>query len=116
MNLDHSEGFEKEERFKMVFSQARCDCPALMTKTVKRIIAHFALEFIAGLFNVRPCVRRLKYIGCFWDEDDQAFGETPDEFFKIGEIYESIDFNGGTYTIKDRPDRRIGRAYFERIT
>lgn len=111
---DHFEGFENEDRFRMVLFQARGDCPVLMDRTVKRIIAHFAPEFTYKLFEVRQCKRRLQYVGCGCAEKVCPHG--PD-FFEHGKIYESIDFNGGTYTIKGYGDGtvRIGCAYFEWI-
>ncbi len=118
MELSHFEGFEKEERFKMILQQALCDCPVLKARTVKRIIAHVAPEFTDGLFESRPCERKLRYIGYHWIEDENFHNNDPNDFFKIGEIYESIDFNGGTYAIKDYKGgkKRIGSAYFERVT
>ena len=112
MEDKHDEGFEKERRFKMILSQARCDCPVLKDRTVRRILAHVAPEFTEGLFDTRPCVRKLKYIGCGCAEPVCPHG--PD-FFEMGVIYESIDYNGGTYSIKGWEDgnRRIGSAFFE---
>lgn len=114
MHRDHYEGFEKERKFHMILDQALCDCSVLKARTVKRIIAHIAPEFVDGLFEPRPCVRKLKYIGCGCEEQVCPHG---DEFFKHGEVYESTDFNGATYTIKGYEDgkRRIGSAYFEWI-
>ena len=113
--LDHDEGFENERRFRMIAVQATRECPDLMRRTVKRIIAHFDPEFVRDLYKVRPCVRKLRYVGCGCVEDPCPDG--PDHF-KMGKVYESIDFNGGTYTIKGymRGKRRIGAAYFERVT
>ncbi|OGW26532.1 MAG: hypothetical protein A2X59_00070 [Nitrospirae bacterium GWC2_42_7] len=118
MGLKHEEGFENEARFSMVSAQASNDCPTLMVRTVKRIIAHFAPEFTENLFAVRTCVRKLRYIGCHWCEDQHFYGDSPDSFFKIGNEYESIDFNGATYTINgyENGKQRIGAAFFERIT
>jgi len=104
---DHYEGFERESKFFTVFSQARGDCPVLMVRTVKRIIAHFDPEFRAGLFESRPCVRKLRYVGM-----DEAPESHVHSFFVVGEIYESTEFNGGTYVIKGR-DGRMGAAYFD---
>lgn len=112
---DHCEGFEKEEKFRGILAQALCDCPVLKASTVKRIIAHVAPEFVEGLFDIRPCVCKLKHIGHTWIEDESFHDNGPNEFFKVGEVYESIDFNGGTYTIKGY-EGRVGAAYFERIT
>ena len=63
MHNKHYEGFEKEHRFHIILGQALRDCPVLKARTVKRIIAHVAPEFLEGLFESRPCVRKLKYIG-----------------------------------------------------
>lgn len=102
----------------MVFQQAYCDCPFLTVRTVKRIIAHFAPAFTDGLFDFRPCKRKLRYIGHDWFEDENFHDDDPNNFFKIWDIYESIDFNGATYTIKGYKDGKnsIGAAYFERVT
>lgn len=118
MELSHDEGFEREARFKMVFAQARTACCALKAATVRRIIAHFVPDFVAGLFDIRPCERRLRYIGNCCLEDPSFYGEAVDDFFKVGEVYDSIDYNGGTYSIKgyENGNSRIGSAYFERIS
>jgi hypothetical protein len=109
MNREHYEGFEREETFHLILAQALCECPVLKARTVKRIIAHVAPEFLDGLFEVRPCHRRLRYVGCGCIEQECPHG---DSFFKMGQVYESLDFNGATYGIKGH-DRRIGAAHFE---
>lgn len=116
--LAHEEGFEKEEKFWMVLGQALQDCNLLKARTVERIIAHFAPDFVEGLFDIRPCERKLRYIGSCCHEDPTFYGDSPDDFFKLGEIYESIDFNGATYAIKgyENGSGRIGSAYFERLS
>ena len=115
--MDHYDsGFERERQFNLILGQALCDCPVLKARTVKRIIAHVAPKFLDGLFAARPCIRQLAgYIGCGCAEPDSA---DTNPFFRIGEIYESIDFNGATYSISGYVDgkRRIGSAYFERVT
>ena len=102
-NIDH-----------IILGQALRDCPVLKARTVKRIIAHVAPEFLEGLFESRPCVRKLKYIGCGCEESVCSHGAG---FFKIGKIYESIDFTGATYTIEGYGSgtKRIGFSYFESI-
>lgn len=121
MSFNHEEGFEKEDKFHRVLSQALCDCPNLKARTLKRIIAHFAPDFIDGLFEPRPCVRKLKYIGCSCLAgcgDATCNYASEDEFFHTGKLYESIDFNGATYTIKGyiNGKKKIGFSYFERVT
>jgi hypothetical protein len=114
MCKDHYEGFERERKFNLVANQAYCDCPVLKARTVKKIIAHFAPEFLNGLFESRPCVRNLRYIGCGCEETVCSHGP---KFFRLGEIYQLIEFNGATYTITgyDDGNARIGSAYFEWI-
>jgi hypothetical protein len=118
MKLRHQDGFEKEEYYHQVFAQALCDCPVLRIKTFRRIVARFAPEFMDGIFTNKPCVRKLKFIGSYDSEDVAARGNAPEEFFKLGEIYKSITFNGATYTIKGymKGSGRIGYVYFDRIT
>jgi hypothetical protein len=113
MEKDHQDGFEKERKFKQILYRAICDCPLLKSRTVQRIIACVAPEFAEGLFE-RPCVRKLRYIGYGSDEFDCP---SEDEFFQIGKVCESIEFNGATYTIQGYRDgeSRIGCAYFEWI-
>jgi len=114
MEKDHQEGFEKERKLKIILHRAICDCPLLKARTVQRIIAHVAPEFAEGLFESRPCVRKLKYLGYGSEEFDCP---SEDEFFQIGKLYESIEFNGATYTIKGyrEGESRIGCAYFDWI-
>jgi len=107
----HSFGFENERLFNVIFVQARKDCPTLMARTVRRIIAQVNPSFVDGLFRISPCVRWLKYIGCGCEEEMCSHGPS---FFKVDEIYESIDFNGATYGIKGY-EGRLGLAYFEWI-
>ena len=67
-------------------------------------MAHVVPEFMEGLFEIRPCVRKLKYIGCGCEEAVCLHGH---EFFKMGKIYESIDFSGATYSIKGYGDGKV---------
>ena len=112
---DHYESFEKEGKFNMILGQTLCDCPVLKARTVQRIIAHIDPFFTEDLFAVRPCVRKLRYVGCGCA--DSPCPHDISHFFKEGEIYTSIDFNSGTYAIEACEDgkTRIGAAYFEWI-
>ncbi len=112
---DHYEGFEKEDKFHLILAQALADCPVLKARTVKRIIAHIDTSFTNDLFSVRPCIRKLKYIGCGCTESPCP--HDIDNFFKEGETYTSIDFNGGSYSIAGygEGNKRIGSSYFELI-
>jgi len=110
MQREHYEGFENEERFHFILAQAMCDCPVLKARTIKRIIFHVAPDFLEGLFKTRPCRRKLRYVGCGCEEAECSHGHP---YFRMGEVYESIDFNGATYRIEGYGERRIGAAYFE---
>ncbi|OGW26531.1 MAG: hypothetical protein A2X59_00065 [Nitrospirae bacterium GWC2_42_7] len=118
MRLKHEENYETEAAFHMILSHAINECPTLKARTVKKIIDQVDQELADALFCVRPCVRKLRYIGCSCGEDKDFCGVTTNEYFNIGDYYESIDFNGATYTIKgyENGKQRIGASYFERIT
>jgi len=114
MRKDHQDGFEKERKFHQILYSARRENPIIMARTIKNIIAHVAPEFLDSLFETRQCVRKLKYVRCGCEDNECPHVH---EFFKMNEIYESIDFNGATYTIKGYKDgkARIGCNHFERV-
>jgi len=108
---NHYAGFEREEKYNNLFSLALAECPVLKAKTFRLIIEQICPEFLAGLFERKPCVRNLKYTGMSGESEPAN-----DSFFEHGKIYESIDFNGATYNIKDYENganKLIGSAYFE---
>ena len=110
---DHYEGFEKEERFHQILRRALDDCPTIKARTIKRIIHQVAPDFMEGLFVPRPCVRRLRYVGCGdvcceFPTDDTPHGSG----LVLGQIYWSEFFNGATYKLKGR-DGWVGSAHFE---
>jgi len=111
----HYEGFEREEKFHAILADAIQECPKLKVYTIKKIIRHVAPDFLEGLFEMRPCVRRLRYTG-WWSEDGEHI-LIEDPFFELHEIYTSIACNGATYTIEGFGDGKkpIGIAYFERV-
>ena len=114
-SLSHYEGFEQEEHYHLILNQALCDCPVIKSRTVRRIITHVKPDFIEGLFERRTCKRLLRYIG---DPCSEIEEDSDDKFFKINEIYESMTFNGATYTIKGYKNgtKVIGSVYFERVS
>lgn len=113
--IDHFENFEKEQKFHLILSQAVADCPTIKARVVKRIIAWVNEDFVNGLFEIRQCKRKLMYIGCGCVEKPCPHGDI--DFFKEGEMYTSIDFNGASYTIEgcENGERRVGCVYFEWI-
>ena len=109
----HYDEFEREMKFHEILAQARCTTPSISAKTVKEIIGSVCCDFLVGLFDVKPCVRKLKYVGNSKENNDS---DNDKSFFKIGQIYESVNFTGATYLIKGYDQkRRIGSAYFERV-
>jgi hypothetical protein len=116
MEIDHCEdGFECERFGQQVFVQAREQCVDLKWATFRQIISKMCPQSAAGLFARRPCQRKLKYIG---DRDFEEPVSQEHGFFKVGQIYQSLTFNGSTYTIEGYQggEKPIGCAYFDRIT
>lgn len=111
---DHYIGFEKEEYYSKVFAEVRRDCPSLKPRTFRKIVKAINPDFAAGLSEPRKCVRKLRYVGGKYFENPVDIEEH--DFFKVGNIYTAIDFNGATYTIegyRNGEEARIGCAYFE---
>ena len=75
-----------------------------LLKAVEKVILYFEPDFFDTAFQLKPCTRKLKYLG-----------GVKSGFFIKGKVYESIDFTGATYSIKGY-DGRIGCIYFERLT
>jgi hypothetical protein len=111
--MSHTQGFEREKKFHDLLSIALSDCPTFKAKTLKKIIAALNPEFMDGLFEPKPCVRKLKYLGCVCGEQPCPHGKS--SVFEVGKVYKSIDFTGATYTIEGAGDSRIGYAHFELI-
>ena len=107
----HMKGFEKEDALRKMHGDPEVRARLYQRKdfmTVARVINPSLCE---GAFERRPCERKLRYIG--HDNFDEPFrSEKPTGPLIYGNIYHSIDFNGGTYTIKETGDC-IGAAYFE---
>lgn len=69
MALEHNEGFERERLFHAALGEAMRQCPNISAGTVETIIGLLAPEFLEGLFERRPCVRKLRYLGRWWTGD-----------------------------------------------
>ena len=114
---DHMVGFEKEILYREAFCMTRGHCPKLKYRDFRPIVQILNPSLLEGLHLRRPCVRKLKYIGYadFPDltEEERAKEESESRFI-VGNLYESKDFNGGTYTIAvNGHEAVIGSAYFE---
>lgn len=110
--MNNQESFEHEKKFHEILGMALKDCPELKASTLKKIIAEIDPDFVEGLFEPRPYVKNLRYVGCR-NEEQSCTGDG--DFFKIGKIYQSIDFTGATYKIAGYGEKRIGAAHFEEI-
>jgi hypothetical protein len=114
MVLEHNEEFERERLFHAALGEAMRQCPHISAGTVETIIGLVAPEFLEGLFERRPCARKLRYLGRWWTGDWDGLPPA----LEVGRVYESVDFNGATYTVRvdGQRTRQMGRAYFERLT
>ena len=99
----HMIGFEWEERFNEAFRFLKEQCPNIEKfRVLGQLLDIIDPQLRNGLFERKKCKRKLKFIG------------ESDHFFKKDEIYYSLDFNGGTYTITGY-ERLIGSSYFQII-
>jgi hypothetical protein len=107
----HSIGFEKEDFFKEVLNECIEKHPSFKSRTLKKIVSHFAPEFLEGLFEDRPVKRQLKYMGpehCVYSPENCEMNP----FFEVGHIYQAVLYNGGSYVVEGC-DGRIGSGYFD---
>jgi len=109
----HTEEWENCERQCDIMAIAHAGCKSkcdrsrkTLQKVVKEIILYFEPDFFDTCGQLKPCKRKLKYIG------DPSTGS---KFFIKDEVYESIDFNGATYSIKGFHGR-VGCLNFVRLT
>ena len=118
---NHYEGFEKEEKFTEIYCKVREINPSLyMMQDFKSIVRLINPELLEGLYETRPCNRKLRYIGYdVWPEPQRTeIRDEEDDYFVYGEIYYSADFTGATYSFEGYVDnegipKRIGCIYFE---
>lgn len=109
---EHMESFEKEMAFNNIFFEIYQHFPELNASWLGHALEEIAPNFAAGLFERRACKRQLKYIGLALDDE---IPQDNDEYFRLGEVYTSLTFNGGSYSISGYGDRLRGCAYFEWI-
>lgn len=122
MNDDaHMKGFEKEDRLRSIWSQVNEIQPSLyMWKDFIDVARWINPDLCARAFERRTCRRTLRYVGHVnWPEPDRTqLDQEPKESdlpLIIGKVYEAIDFNGATYSIKvtEGEPKVIGCVYFE---
>ena len=101
-NNNHQINWEKEQKFHNALRIGIQQNRNFKAKTLSKIIKTIEPTFNEGLFECRPCIRRLRSVG------------SPDSFFQVGEEYESTEFNGATYKISGY-DGAIGYTYFELV-
>jgi hypothetical protein len=107
---NHYRGFEKEGRFLQILEEAVRDYPGLPYKVLRRVLRHVDSDYLNDLFSVRPCVRTLRYVR---PDCDGSHPSGRAAYFVPGQIYESVDFNGGSYAIKGYEKGRVGCTFFE---
>ena len=109
--------FEKEKKYNEIASILYPK--GVSARKVRQVMDIMIPGFTEGMFKARPCSRKLEYVGMKNFEDPEDLEDkTSDGSFKLGEIYQSIDYTGATYAIGGYVDsdgdlRRIGRAYFD---
>jgi hypothetical protein len=107
---NHYRGFEKEGRFLRILEEAVRDHPGLPYRVLDKALRHADDEYLNDLFSVRPCVRTLRYRRQDCDGSQLAGHRS---YFIHGQLYESVDFNGGSYAIKGHENGRVGCTFFE---
>ena len=105
----HLEGFEREKKLKKIWHEVQKFQPALyMWRDFMKVAEMINPDLCEGAFTRRTCRRKLRYIG----HDDPA--DNDDSPFVLGETYDSVDFNGATYIVKNSEGecQLMGCAYF----
>lgn len=108
---EHMVGFEKEDTLIQMWHHPDVTGRLIMFEDFMSVARVVNPELCEEAFERRPCKRKLRYIAN--DNFDEPFRyEKPIGPFIYRNLYHSIDFNGATYTFKER-DKVIGSAYFE---
>lgn len=108
LKTDHWNGFEKERIFHQMLDSIALLSGSKAYDILMSIIQTINPEWAEGLFETRPCERRLRYVG----NNRNSMNFYGSEFFVVGKEYKSLTFNGGSYTILGYPSN-IGCHYFE---
>jgi hypothetical protein len=107
--VDHMIGFEKEAALAAMHGHPQISSRLYYHDDFMAVARVINPDLCLGAFERRSCVRRLRYIGQEIVEGDTNGRK---QHYTYGEIYNSVDFNGATYLIKET-GRIIGMAYFE---
>lgn len=107
--FEHMKGFEKEAALANMHGHSQVSSRLYFRNDFLAVARIVNPDLCLGAFERRSCVRRLRYIGQEIVEGDDNGRK---QHYKYGEVYNSVDFNGATYLIKET-GRIIGMAYFE---
>lgn len=99
----HYESFEKEAKLMRLHSQVISYL--YKWKDFMAVARALNPDLCTDAFERKPCKRRLTYIG------------EAHEFFINGNVYDSLTFNGATYTIDGygNGESTIGCVHFQRV-
>lgn len=107
--FEHMKGFEKEAALANMHGHSQVSSRLYFLNDFMAVARVINPELCRGAFERRSCVRRLRYIGHESYEHDHNCRK---QNYIYGEIYNSFDFNGATYSIKET-GMITGMAYFE---
>ena len=107
----HMDGYEKESLLTKMHSNPEVRSRLYKWKDFIKVARVINPVLCEGAFERRPCERKLRYIG-YKNFDNPLLAVELKEPYIYGNMYHSIDFNGGTYTIRET-GLTTGCAYFE---
>lgn len=107
--FEHMKGFENEAALANMHGHPQVSSRLYFRNDFMAVARIVNPDLCFGAFERRSCVRRLRYIG---HENHEHGHNCRKQNYIYGEIYNSVDFNGATYLIKET-GRIVGMAYFE---
>jgi hypothetical protein len=108
----HMHGFEKEHALQLLFCNPAVRKHFTKWQDFMAVTRKINPELCERAFERKPCKRKLRYIGYDNFSEVTEAEKTEKEGLVYGNIYESVDFDGATYTIRET-GTVIGMAYFE---
>ncbi len=111
-DFEHMKGFEKEAALANMHCHSQVSSRLYFRNDFMAVARVVNPELCRCTFERRSCVRRLRYIGQENFEHDYNGRKRP---YVYGDIYNSVDFNGATYSIRET-GMITGMAYFEVVT